>query len=92
MTSEHDRLLAEGPRTAPEPQTAPELDGSASSPAFGFDTEAEPPPAAVFDSPAEAPPATAAPSTSSSQPATRPSGPGGPRGGGLVLAAGSFGS
>jgi hypothetical protein len=27
MTSEHDRLLAEGPRTAPEPPTAPDLDG-----------------------------------------------------------------
>ncbi len=32
MTSEHERLLAEGPRTAPEPPTAPGRDGSLPAP------------------------------------------------------------
>jgi hypothetical protein len=64
MTSEHDRLLAEGPRTAPEPLTAPDLDGTASTAAPSF------------ESPAEAPPAPSVPSPLGPQPA-RPTGTGG---------------
>jgi hypothetical protein len=49
MTSEHDRLLAEGPRTAPEPRAAPDFGNPAA------------PPAPFFDESAAAAPATSAP-------------------------------
>ncbi|HEX4519083.1 MAG TPA: hypothetical protein VH063_05830 [Gaiellaceae bacterium] len=42
MTSEHDRLLAEGPRTAPEPRTAPDLDGASPPEAAPFFADPEP--------------------------------------------------
>jgi hypothetical protein len=72
MTTENDRLLAEGPRTAPEPLTAPGIDGSA---------PAAPPP--FFGEPApEVPVPSSPPPSSASQPASpvrlapRPAGPG----------------
>ena len=63
MTSEHDRLLAEGPRTAPEPSTAPDLDVRAA------------PAAPFFEETAQAAPASSTVRPAGAQPITRPSGP-----------------
>ncbi len=90
MTSEHDRLLAEGPRTAPEPLTAPDLDAPAAPRAAPFfdtaadatppdlDAPASPQAAPFFDTDADATP-TPAPAAfeppAPRQPGARRSGP-----------------
>jgi hypothetical protein len=95
MTSEHDRLLAEGPRTAPEPLTAPDLEAPAAPQAAPFfdtaadatapdlDAPAAPQAAPFFDNAADATPAPAAfDPPAPREPGARRSGPlvGSPRG------------
>jgi hypothetical protein len=63
MTSDHDRLLAEGPRTAPEPPMAPGLEAPAETAApFPDDTADTPQDSSTFEPVAP-------------QPATPPTGP-----------------
>ncbi len=69
MTTEHERLLAEGPRTAPEPPTAPGIDGS-TSPVAGPEESVAAEPGTFAAEPVAAQTSSSEPDVFSSPPGT----------------------